>query len=192
MCVTLLLISTSSGSQNDPDPKPAAKEYEACCGASDPILSKYDGNSVSNPNVFTPNSDKINDMFYPQITSDKISIVGFFIKTMTDTIVFFRNQVLYDDLASYAWDGKVFGNQFYPLLQSRDYIGQFKYSYTILYPSSEKAPGASFDVEGTACVIRCGENAKVFQDKSGCFFPIQFTKGVFDSKLDKGESGCFK
>jgi hypothetical protein len=192
LLLTIFLVTNSGCSQNESIVKVVAQEYGPCCGTSDPVTHKYDGNTVSNPNVFTPNGDKINDLFYPQITSEKIAIVGFFIKTMTDTIVFFRNQVLYDDLTSNAWDGKVFGNQFYPLLIARDYDGQFKYSYTIVYPSSEKAEGASFDIEGTACVIRCGEKASIFSNKAGCYFPIQFTKGVYDSKLDRGEAACFK
>lgn len=179
-------------SQNDVNPIIESKEYEPCCGTSKPIVHKYDVFFVSNPNVFTPNSDGINDLFYPQLSSEKIYINGFFIKTMTDSVIFFRPYVDYANPFGAGWNGQIEPNQFNPDIKIREYAGQFKYSYQVIYPATENLPGASYDIEGTACLIRCGEKAQVFQTKEGCFFPVQFSNGNFDSKISNKETDCFK
>ncbi|MBK8624482.1 MAG: hypothetical protein IPN86_02530 [Saprospiraceae bacterium] len=47
-------------------------------------------------------------------------------------------------------------------------------------------------VEGQACMIVCEDEVSEFQDRKGCFFPVQGLKGSFDDKAGNQEKDCFK
>ena len=107
----LVTISIITGCSQD---EPPTSIYDACCGA----LPSIDGrgqHSVYTPNVFSPNGDNKNDVFYPFISSDSLVITGFFIKTMSDTIIYFRDRLWYDNIQFEGWNGITYENQFFPL-----------------------------------------------------------------------------
>jgi hypothetical protein len=186
LCIFFFIIIgiTTGCSQDEPPVK--ASIYEPCCGTQ-PTIFKRGLHVIYSSNVFTPNKDGKNDVFYPVLNNDSIVISGFFIKTMTDTTIYFRDRLYYENIDNEAWNGTVFENVFFPELQRKEYAGQFKYMYTILYPD-----GSSQDVENTACVVRCGPNAAIIKTKTGCYFPNQINKNVFDSSVDANEMECFR
>jgi hypothetical protein len=139
------------------------------------------------PMYLHPNKDGRNDVFYPVLNNDSIIITGFFIKTMSDTIIYFRDRLFYENIENEAWSGMVFENVFFPELTRKEYAGQFKYEYAIEYPD-----GNIEMVANTGCVIRCGSDAAVIKTKSGCYFPNQIINNVFDGSIDANEGDCLK
>ncbi len=180
-----IIMGITTGCSQDEPPVPTSI-YEACCGTQ-PTVYTMGAYKIYSSNVFTPNKDGKNDVFYPVLSNDSIVISGFFIKTMTDTTIYFRDRLYYENIENEAWNGTVFENVFFPELQRKEYTGQFKYQYTILYPD-----GSSQDIQNTACVVRCGPDASVFKTKSGCYFPNQINNKFFDIAVDANEIDCFK
>jgi len=49
-----------------------------------------------------------------------------------------------------------------------------------------------FFLEGQACAIICGAEAKVFKSKEGCYYPAQAGKsGKLDKSIASAEKDCF-
>ena len=182
LCV---LLNTTACSQDGEPPKPDSIVYEACCGA-EPVEYTQGDAYIYVPNVFTPNGDGINDLFYPFINEQVLEIANFQIKTAEgDTLIFTRQFLVYNDLDHNAWNGIWYdGSSF----EGIPYIGAFKYTMLAILRTGEVV-----EIEGRACRIECGPDAEVFQSKEGCFYPNQInsTTGKLDGSLMTSETGCF-
>jgi CHU_C Type IX secretion signal domain len=169
---------SSCNAQDDPKVT-IVKEYESCCGL-EPVTYKSGVMQAYFPNVFTPNGDGINDLFYP-IFNDKVAqAVGFTISDTSNITYFDRPVFIPSDLKNYAWDGKD--------KQGKPYKGVFRYQISIT-----SADGQTYYIDGKACSIVCGPDAAVFKTKDGCYYSTQATPtGTVDKSLPNKESDCFK
>lgn len=159
------------------------KEYEACCGLQ-PVDFEHSNGSIYMPNVFTPNGDGINDLFYPFISDEILEVQGFTILSASgDTVIFSRPTVLYDRLNEFAWNGL-----------RRDgtlYRGRFKYGMRVISKDFKLRL-----LEGEACSVLCEPGTKELKVKKGCFYPSQVGNngkaGKVDSTLTNKETDCLK
>ncbi len=169
-------------------PKITSVAYEPCCGL-DTLVIHLGDEWVAVPNVFTPNGDGVNDLFYPIISHDSISISSFAVYDTTSTnpfesvyLMYGTQGIDYNYLDLLAWKGtKRINNVKYT------HRGRFTYKFEALYKEH------SVSVKGAACSIVCDEEAAIFQDKEGCFFMSQFdAAGNPNSSLPSGEekTGC--
>lgn len=173
-----LALSLSGCSQETPDPV-TSETYEACCGA-EPVEYTFGDARMYVPNVFTPNGDGVNDLFYPFVNDSVLAIDVFLIYTpVGDTLMFDRPGFDYNNLGSYAWNGRRYdGSQ---------HKGPFKYFVSFILKDG------LHEVEGRACSIVCGPEAAVFQTKEGCFYPVQSSAGgILNPTAPNFESDCFK
>lgn len=191
LLVICLLNVSLLMAQNGKDTLP--KIYEGCCGTK-PYEFSYGNAKVFIPNVFTPNGDGLNDIFMPFISNDIIEVQDYSILCANgDTLLFSRPTFKYDEYEKYAWNGNRFtGSGVF----ASEYIGMFKYGMRLI-----NAAGRSQVLEGEACVIRCGKEAKVFKNRDGCFYADQAEavdnkgNGKGNGKLDKtkktAEKDCY-
>ncbi|MFN8348467.1 MAG: hypothetical protein U0X91_25920 [Spirosomataceae bacterium] len=159
------------------------KEYEACCGVQ-PVDFKHSNGSIYMPNVFTPNGDGINDLFYPFISGEILEIQGFTIfSAVGDTVIFTRPTVLYDRLKEFAWNGL--------RNDGTVYKGRFKYGMRVVSKDLKLRL-----LEGEACSVICEPGTAELKIKKSCFFPSQAGKqekaGKVDSTLSNSEKDCLK
>lgn len=188
---SVILLFTNGCTQENPGNVDTTK-YASCCGTEPKIINLHN-NTVFVPNVFTPSGDGINDYFYPiaqDTTIQNIVIQDFKIYNMGDTLIFFTQFLYYEFLESGWWNGEV-----HPDLRIEGYPniypgGPFKYAFSI-YSKNASGEYDLQDFEGTACLIRCDEDAHVFQTKTGCQFPSQAINGVFLPAAPNRESDCF-
>jgi hypothetical protein len=161
------------------DPVEVSQEYESCCGTQ-PVEFTLGKASVYVPNVFTPNGDDTNDVFMPHINKEVGEVWAFVIRSAVgDTLLFQRANINYKDLKEYAWNGT--------RQDGSRYKGLFNYSMQIINRDKQLR-----FVEGQACVIQCGPDAKVFKSKAGCYFSLQAgVNGNLDKALSNVEKDCF-
>jgi hypothetical protein len=182
--IALALVLQGCPGQEKDDPQVALpKEYESCCGVQ-PVDFKLSGGSIYVPNVFTPNGDGLNDLFYPFISQEIGEAQGFTIFDATgDTVIFQRPTVAYDRLNEFAWNGK--------RTDGSTYRGKFKYGMRVV----SKDLVMRF-VEGEACSVLCEPGTKELKTKKSCFYPSQAGKnekaGKVDETLPNNETGCLK
>jgi hypothetical protein len=169
------------------------KIYQGCCGTK-PVEFTFGSTTVYVPNIFTPNGDKLNDLFMPYISDDIVEVQGYSIMSANgDTLIFNRPSFSYNDIENYAWDGTRTTEDG---LFASNYQGLFKYGMRIV-----KKGGFLRVIEGEACVIRCDKETKILKTKEGCFYPSQAagtnntgkSKGVgkLDKELVSQEKDCF-
>lgn len=74
-------------------------KYDACCGA-EPVEYIHKDMEVYVPNVFTPNRDSINDLFYPLISDNVVEVIDFVIYTGDgeDTMIYYRPTIVYKNI----------------------------------------------------------------------------------------------
>ncbi|GGM82635.1 hypothetical protein GCM10010967_12890 [Dyadobacter beijingensis] len=183
LLITILFItSAQTCSSQDAQPQMDSKEYQSCCGTQ-PVEFTFSAKKVYMPNVFTPNRDGVNDYYAPNINDVITDVWGFTIYSAEgDTVIFqkphFNTKM---KLEEYGWNGlRPDGSQ---------YKGLFKFKMRVDDKQANKHV-----VTGQACAIQCGPDAKIFQSKSGCFFPVQASKGVsgtLDKSVSTLEKGCF-
>lgn len=148
----------------------AQKKYEACCGA-EPIEYTYADMSIYVPNVFSPNKDSINNLFFPHLNGNVVEVIDFTIFTGTgDTVLFYRPSIVYTNLENYGWNGLRDGYK-------EPYIGAFKYMMKIV-----NKKGDTQLLYGRACRLECSDEADALISNPGCYYPDQ--AGV-NGKLDK-------
>ena len=186
-----LLMSCTAEDEKPKTSIPLPPEYASCCGATDTTIYRLGDAWIAVPNVFTPNGDGKNDLFYPVRSSEDIEVSIF---TIYDTLYHpnpdvngnvliqsLQGGISYDFLDQYAWKGFKRGVNGVPEMHK----GRFKYRIGFYY----KGPGAL--VNGQACLIQCGEDAKGISDLDGCIFQTQINSQVLpDSSLPHQESSC--
>ena len=145
------------------------------CSCSSTYTEYYDTTSTPSsifiPNIFTPNGDGVNDIFY--IYGQGLSQTSIVIKDGTN-IVFSSNNL------SQGWDGSINGNT-PPACQTFDYFVDVTF-----------ANGTSKHYENTVTVFR-NEPASICPDSiSKCVFPVQFDGTGANTNFPTGEdlSGC--
>lgn len=158
---------------------PKSTVYESCCGA-EPVEFNRDKAYMFVPNVFTPNGDQKNDFFAPQHNDEILGFDTYQIMTpVGDTVLFATTNYNPKNIENTAWNGL--------LKDGKPYQGLFKYRFTVFLKS-----GGIYYIEGKACRIVCGPEAKVFSDKKGCFYPVQAdNSGRLNKDAPNQESGCF-
>ena len=169
-----------------------SKNYEPCCSSVAEVSKVIEpGINIFVPNVFTPNKDGINDLFYPSIDTTLISNGSVSNFTIFDSdnnknkrIVFHRDWINYNDIKNYGFTGEYFKNN----NKTEIWEGQFWYSFSIIIDGK-----GQFNFKGSACSVVCDEESAVFKSKKDCFFPSQVTKdNKGDNKIDNKEKDCFK
>ena len=194
----IIIISITFGCTKDNTKATSNEKYKDCCGVEPNVIILPEGNSVYVPNAFTPNGDGINDLFYPIAKDQDIKKVGISelrIYNMKDTVIFYRRDFSYTiDLDQAAWSGQMRYNIFnetHYLPDQKYEGGPFKYSFEIIYVTSDGTLEIK-EVYGKACMIRCDDEVLEFQNRKGCFFPVQGLSGEYNSQIDNQETDCFK
>lgn len=145
-------------------------KYAACCGA-ESVDYIHSDMSIYVPNVFTPNKDSVNDLFFPHLSGKVVEVIDFTIYTSVgDTVLFYRPTIVYNRLDNYGWNGLREGFK-------EPYIGAFRYTMKIV-----NIQGDTKLIEGRACRLDCDTDADKLKEKVGCYFPDQV--GV-NGKVDK-------
>jgi hypothetical protein len=158
--------------------------YKGCCGTQ-PVDFTVGKANIYLPNVFTPNGDGINDLFYPVVNDEVIEVQGFTIwSAVGDTLIFTRASFNYNDFKNYGWNGT--RSQGDGQFLSK-YNGAFKYQMRIINSEGQLA-----FVKGEACVIQCSKDAAIFKTKEGCYYPSQASSiGKVDKTKKSNENTCF-
>lgn len=183
-CFVLALAALQSCTAQNNDPKVSLpKEYEACCGVQ-PVEFTLKKALIYVPNVFTPNGDGVNDLFYPFVSAEVGEVQGFTVLSAEgDSILFQRATFVYNRLAEFAWNGR--------RKDGSAYRGKFKYGMRIVSKDNFLRY-----VEGEACSVLCEPGTKDLKVKKGCFYPSQAGKqtnaGMVDSVASNGEKDCLK
>lgn len=182
-CIFILLLGSC---KKDPEIITPV-EYESCCGT-EPVEFKpmVQGKAryVYIPNVFTPNTDGLNDLFRPVI-NEEIGHLEYILITRVgenhdDPTLYDSGFIGLDNLNTIGWNGlDKMGNPF---------RGLFEYAFYIVTKD-----GAAYIIKSTACAIQCGPDSAIFKDKTSCFYGSQANdSGIFESGKWHGESDCFK
>ncbi|MFZ2899468.1 MAG: hypothetical protein WA004_12640 [Saprospiraceae bacterium] len=153
-------------------PESELNEYALCCEGG-PLDSDVGAGHVYVPNMFTPNNDAENDIFYLQANGGIDLIKSFEIKSPGGTALFSRFDILPNDLTK-GWDGKVSATE--------TYRGLFYYKIEV-----RDTTGYLETVEGWACSYLCDDPDKV-GNPGNCFFPNQNNgMGGLDENIPSGD-----
>lgn len=153
------------------------KLYRGCC-VSSPVVDDIGGANVFIANIFTPNGDGINDIFFPStntIAIDKISEMR--LSDFDGNILFEKSEI--DPMAAAeGWNGQTNGSVF---------KGTFNYRITIrAFDGEEKM------FQGVACSYVCEPQEFPAENFPNCFFPNQNDgNGGLNSNIPALEDDCF-
>lgn len=190
VCLSLITVSAASSctAQEEPVQKITSVAYEPCCGL-DTMVFWLGNEWVAVPNVFTPNGDSINDLFYPIRSNDSIIISRFriydttYVQPNDPSLIYSTQGILYEYIDQFAWKGKKKIAHGFEL-----HKGKFKYYFRAKYRDYY------IECNGEACSIVCDDEAAIFKDKANCFFQNQFdSEGEPNSNIPSGEveGTCF-
>lgn len=147
-----------------------SQKYQACCGV-EPVEYSHANMDIFIPNVFTPNKDTINDLFFPFLNGNVVEVIDFKILTdVGDTVLFYRPTIVYSLLEEYGWHGN--------REDGSAYIGPFRYYLKIV-----NRQGETGEITGRACRLDCDDEAELLKTKDGCLFGDQ--AGDNNGKADK-------
>jgi hypothetical protein len=157
----IVMLGAAHSCSAQETPQVVSKDYEACCGT-EPVEFTYDKKQVYVPNVFSPNKDGLNDYFAPFVNDVVTDIWGFSVysakgDTLLYQVPYFNTKM---EINKYGWNGL--------RADGTAYKGLFHYKMRV-----DDIDANKHIVEGSACAVVCGPDAKVFQSKQGCFYPLQ-------------------
>ncbi len=194
----LIFICFNIGCTQDENKPSINEKYKDCCGTDPKVIELPGGNSIYVPNVFTPNGDGINDLFYPIAKNQDPKLFGISelrIYNMRDTVIYYRRDFSYTiDLQEAAWSGQMRYNIFNETQYKPDQKydgGPFKYSFEAIYALNDGSLDVKL-IDGQACMIRCEDEVSELRDRVGCFFPVQCVDGAFNAQISNLENDCFK
>lgn len=148
-------------------------ERKACIGKS---YYEYNGvidgnNNRHLPNIFTPNGDGINDIFYARFIN--VNDFHFIIKTSLGKKIFETSDV------NTGWDGTYKG-------EIQDGIFKFEITATFI-------TGGEADVKGeVTCLPYDSGNEYLLKNCEDCIFASQFDSSGFNPSLPTGEGNICK
>ncbi len=150
---------------------------KGCC-QNDPLWEHFGNALIYLPNIFTPNDDGINDLYYVQGDSI-LNVIHFEVRGRKDKLVFEVNNVDTNDHTK-AWDGKVDG-----------VVQKVMYS---VFVTVESLDGTVRSFETEVCNYPCGLMEDEEQiSMEGCHFPIEWDCWLFDDGCQFLDyPGCFK
>jgi hypothetical protein len=156
--MALLLFSLKS---NAPTPT-IGDPYAGCCGTK-AVETSFGKSLIYIPNLFTPNSDGLNDAFRPFYDESKLKVTGFQVFSSEKKLIW-ENKAFNPEKPFDGWLGF--------MSQDSTYTGRFEYSI-----SFSDNTGANKVITGDACSALCKEKIPVnIKDKSNCFLPMQYQK----------------
>ena len=161
----------------DEDPEPMDdSQYGPCCEL-DAIDFEFGDTKLYVPNMFTPNADGINDVFYPFLDTFGTTVNRFAVFNRDGGLI---HEVINTTPTSQvgSWDG---------LDNGLPYAGWFEFKVDFT-----DVNGFNFNVDGKACAFRCDTTVALIQHLNNCHFPTQHNgDGGLDVGLDDLETDCF-
>jgi len=150
---------------------------KGCC-QNDPLWEPFGNAVIFLPNIFTPNGDGVNDLYYVQGDSI-LNVIAFEVRGRKEKLMFKVENVEANDHTK-AWDGKVDGE-----LQKGLYS---------VFVTVESLDGSVESFETEVCNYPCGLMEDEEQiSMEGCHFPVEwicYADGAPCTYLDY--MGCFK
>lgn len=153
-----------------------ADPLTGCCGT-EALEGSVGGFPFYVANLFTPDFDGVNDLFYVQAKTEDIPVIKVMrIRNAQDSLVFEQFDVPPND-PGFAWDGSVGG-----------LILRGVYSYEL---EIESVTGEIGSFNGTVCALPCfavDTTYAVFNDFPQCFTPSQYNgEGGLEPTLPSNE-----
>ena len=174
-----MLLFTLFSCKSDDDDVAFTPEniYENCCSTT-PVERYFGPGKVYIPNMFTPNDDGINDLFYVQ-ADDGIEMIEVFRITDEDGNVLHENFSIFPNNIIYSW---------YPYDRDTDtatHKGVFNY-----YIEVKNINDDVFEITGSACSYVCDES-NPFDDFTNCAYSMNHNgDGEFDPTVPSQEPDC--
>jgi len=171
----ILLIIAIFSCRSGGDQEAVENIYENCCGTA-PIELDFDPGKVYVPNIFTPNGDGINDIFY--VHSDGgIEMIEEFRITDAEGNKVYEAFSIFPSNVAFSW---------LPYENSNiTHKGVFNY-----YVKVRNLEGDVFEFNGSVCSFVCDE-LNPFDNFDNCGFAVQHSGvGTFDQFLPNMEEDC--
>lgn len=155
--------------------------FENCCGTA-PLEVVLGTGEIFVPNIFTPNGDGNNDLFFPYSNNDITEIKIFTVINNQGQEIFksfnFPPSLSFDN----SWDGRDD--------QGNALAGLFDFQITVTNNNNEigtfEGKVCSYPCEAADITLFPGDNV------NSCGFPNQHNgEGNFDTFLPNGEASCF-
>ena len=178
--LTILLLSCY-GCKDDnttDDDMMVTNPYEGCC-ATAPASGNWGAGEYYIPNIFTPNNDGINDVFFVLGNTGIKQVDSFVIRDKDGDVLFERQDFMPNDIA-HSWNGVG--------LDGNTYRGSFFYR-AVLRDMGDRL----LIVEGDGCSLLCiaGEDTSSIPS-ADCFFSVQNDgQGGLDENLPSMDEDCF-
>ena len=170
--LAFLFLFMSCG--NDDDNKGSA--LEGCC-TNDYQLVDMNPGKIYVPNIFTPDNNGVNDIFFPR-SDDGIQLIeSFEIRSLGGTLIYSANSILPNG-TEFGWDGT--------LSDGTLIRGLFNYEISI-----RNNDGDRMEINGMICSFPCDRDDR-YEPKpeslESCAFPSQHDgNGGFDQFIFSGE-----
>lgn len=172
----MFIIATVFSCHSDDDMENTPENiYENCCGLA-PVEMDFNPGKIYIPNIFTPNDDGINDLFYVQ-ADDGIAMIEVFRISDEEGNVLHEKFSIFPNSVSFSW---------YPNEDANaTHKGLFNY-----YVKLSNINGDVFEVNGSVCSFVC-DTSNPFDILDNCGFSLQHDGvGGFDPFLPSSEEDC--
>ena len=159
----------------DDDDSSISSIYEGCCSGVG--IDQTEQKGLLAPNIFTPNLDGRNDIWYVQSgpTSEIVQFSNLEIFDKDGNLIFYRATGVPND-PSKGWDGS--------LSDGEQYVGKFSFSFEGINWQWD-----TIQITGSSCAVDCDLPIST-QDSLNCMFGLQFDGDEsYDMELDSGEEG---